>query len=210
MPLLNIGMKQLLDQPIVLHDVVSAAYQSHIRHNFMGEGICPWYYTTESTQEGEVFETTSVLFHLMHFFMQGGKQSSFFDLVQPLMWEIIEKSGLPFHEFLQVRAISQFPFNTARTHNKVHTDLPMLQEPYATAVYYINGGDLGIDGDTVIFNETVLDIPEEQVNSKYKSFTEKMRVSPQQGSAVIFPGHQYHSSTLPTKTARAVLNFSWR
>lgn len=194
-------------EPIVIQDTISTYSQNELRDRLLGENSAPWYFTHESTQVGGAIDTHSVLYHMLYYYEWGGKYSELFELAKPIMWEIISKSGLPFKEFLQVRAVVQFPIITQRTHNFIHTDL-VLDSEYFTGVYYLN--DLGVDGDTVIFNETDREIPKNLVPSVYEKFTEKMRVTPEQGKAVLFNGHQYHASTLPTKAVRGVLNFSWR
>lgn len=199
-------MSNDLTKPIIVHDIIPEQYQCEIQHRFIGENTMPWYFTYESTQEGGEVETCSVMFHMLQFKKWGNSTSPQFDFVKPLLWQAINQAGLPFHEFLQVRAICQFPVPATRKHNLIHTDLedPV---PYYTGVYYVNGD---IDGDTLIFNETFNDVPPDQVVNQYKNFTEMMRVTPRRGSAVIFSGHQYHCSSLPTKKTRCILNFSWR
>jgi hypothetical protein len=194
-------------EPTVVEDSVSIHSQNEIRNRFLGENSAPWFFTYESTQLGDTIDSHSVLYHMLYYYKSGGKHSELFELAKPIMWEIISKAGLPFNEFLQVRAVSQFPIITKRTHNFIHTDLDLDGE-YFTGVYYLN--DENVDGDTVIFNETDREIHKSQVAKHYTNFTEKMRVTPKQGKAVIFNGHQYHASTLPTKSVRGVLNFSWR
>jgi hypothetical protein len=199
-------MSQVLDKPLVVHNVISKQYQAELEHRFVGENTLPWQFTYETTQEGGNIETASVMFHMFQYKAWGTSVSPHFDFIKPLLYELIQQSGTPFTEFLQVRAICQFPVITNRKHNLIHTDLedPV---PYHTGVYYVTDN---CDGDTVIFNETFYNVPPDQVKEKYKSFTEMQRVNPIRGSAVMFPGSQYHSSTLPTKKVRSVLNFSWR
>ena len=195
-----------LEKPIVIPDIISEQYQAEIEHRFIGENTMPWYFTYESTQEGGNIDTTSVMFHMFQYKKWGNHVSPHFDFIKPLLWEAIKRSGLPFTEFLQVRSVCQFPVRTVRKHNLIHTDLEDTV-PYYTGVYYVNGD---VDGDTVIFNETITDVSACQVAERYKTFTEMMRVTPQRGSATIFHGHQYHCSSLPTKKTRCILNFSWR
>lgn len=196
----------MLTEPLVLRDTISKKYQEEIEYRFIGENTLPWYFTHETTQENEKVETASVMFHMFQYYRWGNSTSQHFDFIKPLLYELIEKSGTPFTEFLQVRAVCQFPIITERQHNLIHTDLadPV---PYHTGVYYVNDD---VDGDTIIFNETFHDVPPDQVIDRYKSFTLKQRVTPSRGGVVMFPGYQYHSSSLPTKKVRCILNFSWR
>jgi len=195
-------------EPLVIENSISSYTQDEIEYRFLKDNSTPWYLTHETTQLGESIDSHSVLFHLLYSAKDGGKFSELYELVKPVMLEIIARANLPFNEFLQVRAVSQFPIATKRTHNFIHTDLPELDGEYFTAVYYIN--DTNVDGDTVIYNETAREILRHVVPSVYESFTEKKRVTPKRGSTTIFNGNQYHASTLPTKAVRAVLNFSWR
>lgn len=194
-------------EPIVVNDAISVYSQKELKNRFLGENSAAWYFTHESTQLGGKIDTHSVMYHMLYHSEWGNKHSELFELAKPIMWEIISKANLPFNQFLQVRAVSQFPIITKRTHNFIHTDLD-LESEYFTGVYYLNDDD--VDGDTVIFNETDRQIHKSQVPTNYENFTEMLRVHPESGKAVIFNGHQYHASTLPTKAVRGVLNFSWR
>jgi hypothetical protein len=199
-------MKQLLDTPVIVHDAVSLQYQQEIEQRFMKQNTLPWYFTYETTQEYGEVETSSVMFHMFQYKKWGDSVSPHFDFIKPLLYELIDRSGVGFREFLQVRAITQFPVKLKRTHNLIHTDLED-PEPYCTGVYYITEN---VDGDTVLFDKTYYDVPPEQVVSNYKDFKEIQRVNPRRGSAVMFPGCRYHASTIPTIRTRAVINFSWR
>lgn len=65
-----------------------------------------------------------------------------------------------------------------------------------TLLYYVNNSD----GDTVFYNEKFTGEP-------LGLLTEKMRVTPKKGRAVIFDSNQVHSATVPTnKSYRAVIN----
>ena len=69
-----------------------------------------------------------------------------------------------------------------------HTDLMV---PHYVCLYYIND----TDGDTIFF--------EDDKNTIFK------RVSPKKGRVVIFDGSIFHSSSSPTTTPRAVINYNF-
>jgi hypothetical protein len=63
-------------------------------------------------------------------------------------------------------------------------------------LYYVNNSD----GDTVFYNEKYTGQPLDYL-------TEKMRVSPKKGRAVIFDSNQVHAASIPTEKAyRVVIN----
>lgn len=195
------------DKFLEIKDGIPKAYQHELERLFTDKDSIPWFLTTETTQEGDKVEVTSVMYHSLYYYkIPGGSNSFLFNIVKPACWQIIEKAGLEFNEFLQIRAVMQFPVRTERTHNLIHTDVEERAFGYYTAVYYVNDGT---DGDTVLFDETVLDVKKEEVQSRYHSFKQIARVTPEKGKTTIFQGNRYHSSTLPTKKTRFVLNFSW-
>lgn len=196
----------MIDKYLMIENCISTNYQDEIENLLTGADVVPWYLTTEVTSENEKIELTSVMYHMMYYFKHGGITSELFHRVKPIVWEIADKAGLPFHDFLQIRSVLQFPVITDRTHNLIHTDIQERIDDYYTAVYYVNEG---IDGDTVIFDELSTDIHYSQVKDCYKNFKEITRSSPKKGKAVVFNGHRYHASTLPTKKTRCILNFSW-
>ena len=192
---------------IVLDNVIPRAYQDDIESVFLGDNSMPWYFGIETTQENERVEVTSVMYHMAYYFKRNGACSEIYNRVKPALWTMIERAGLPFHEFLQIRAIIQFPVITERTHNFIHTDVEERNNiPYYTGVYYVNDNT---DGDTVLFDELSSNIPHFRVQENYRNFQEIHRVNPKKGRVTIFDGQRYHSSTLPTQRTRSVLNFSW-
>lgn len=191
---------------ITIKNCIPIQFQDEIEQIFTSTEVLPWYLGTETTQEYEKIEVTSIIYHMLYDHRGIGITSEVFHRIKPVVWEICEKAKLPFHEFLQIRAVAQFPIITNRTHNFIHTDIELRNEPYYTAVYYINSD---VDGDTIIFDETTDSIPRDSVQEKYKEFTKIANVSPEKGKVTVFPGKRYHASTLPTKKTRYILNFSW-
>lgn len=194
------------DKFLCIEDCISKPFQDEIESLLTGADVVPWYLTTETTNENEKVEVTSVMYHMMYYFKHGGMTSELFNRIKPAVWEIADKANLPFHDFLQIRAVLQFPIITERTHNLIHTDIQERTDCYYTAVYYVNDET---DGDTVIFDEQATDIHHSQVKDRYRDFKEIARVSPKKGKATVFRGTRYHASTLPTKKTRCILNFSW-
>lgn len=196
----------MIDSYITIDNCIPKSQQNDIDFLLTEPNKIPWYFTTESTYENEKIEKTSVMYHMMYYYLNGGITSELFHSTKSILWNIAEKAELPFHEFLQIRAVVQFPIKTERTHNLIHTDIQERVDDYYTAVYYVNDET---DGDTVIFDQISKDIHHTQVKNQYKKFTEIARISPTKGKATVFHGTRYHASTLPTRKTRFILNFSW-
>lgn len=79
-------------------------------------------------------------------------------------------------------------------YNPPHLDSPVPN--HISAVYYIEDSD----GDTVIFDKALPDEP--------YGLTPILKNSPVQGTALVFPSKQFHSSSLPIiNSTRLIMNF---
>lgn len=73
------------------------------------------------------------------------------------------------------------------------------KSPHKTLVYYVND----TDGDTVFYDQWY-------DGTDRLDFTVQQRIHPKAGSAVIFDGLQYHSTSYPTKDVRAFININYK
>ncbi len=67
-------------------------------------------------------------------------------------------------------------------------------------MYYVNDAD----GDTVLYDylsKNIKDIP------NYEDIKIVNKMTPKQGSVIVFDGMTWHSSTQPTKGPRCIINF---
>lgn len=199
-------MFNMMPAPVVVDNVIVDQYQAEIEHAFVSQNSAPWYFLREHDQDGSLVDPVNVMFHMIYSQQQGGVNSNLYELVKPLLYELVNRSGAGFREFIQVRAMCHFPVITTRKHTTIHTDFDD-PTPYCTGVYYVNRN---IDGDTILYDKNHYDIPQEQVVDRLDEFNEVLRVKPDRGSAVLFPGSVYHAGQTPTKKPRVLLNFSWR
>ena len=70
------------------------------------------------------------------------------------------------------------------------------KEKHLVVLYYV----VDSDGDTVIYNNK--SIPDN------KKFTELKRVTPKQGTAVVFDGGYYHTAEQPKDYTRVIINYN--
>ena len=120
-----------------------------------------------------------------HVFLPTRKYSTdFFNNIAYRLSTIIKK---PIIEIPQGRVWIQIPNNGMPIHPP-HTDLDF---PHWVCLYYVNDSD----GDTIFFKD--------DQKTKIKS------VSPKKGRIVFFDGSIYHSSSVPTKHHRIVVNINF-
>jgi len=190
-----------LDQDVIIFDdIIPEVYQNwlldciynpelkwHIKHHAISDrfeddprnGFCSFHYLYEMDERGE-------LSPLCNAFM-------------PL--------ALQFREKLQCECLMRMRVNNVPIFPKQQIQLPHVDcyvKNSWVVIYYLDDAD----GDTVIYNQRAED-PEsyiKQVNED--KWSVKMQIQPKKGRAVAFKGDLFHSSTLPTRNQRSVVNIN--
>ena len=134
----------------------------------------------------------------VHPFFDEGEFHPFFDLVEPFKLYMEDHNIFP-KRLIRIKANMMmrepdFPLNH---YNTPHTDIKDIDsDKIYSLLYYLNDSD----GDTFIFNEVGITIPDK--------LTIAHRVTPKQGRAVIFKSNQFHASSPPIDSLkRMVINF---
>jgi hypothetical protein len=95
-------------------------------------------------------------------------------------------------------AIHAITRNISKTDN-IHINFGM---PHLVMLYYVNDSD----GDTVIFDKTLDDIPNGiHYPDEYCTLNITHRISPKRGRVLFFDGKFYHASSSPTKSVRSII-----
>jgi hypothetical protein len=134
-----------------------------------------------------------------------GIQSPICPMLLPILFSFVEQAKLEYNALLRIR-VGLFPRTAiAAKHHNPHVD---FSQPHQTAVYYVNDSD----GDTVVFKETVDDVPMSQVArfSNDGKFRIAKRVSPAKGKMMAFDGRHYHASMHPMNaSSRIAITFNF-
>lgn len=120
----------------------------------------------------------------------------------PIVANCVDELGIKyqFKNLEAGRVFMQLP-NGASHQNEPHID---SDKPHWVFLYYVNDSD----GDTVLFEK--LSPWNTTVVYGEVSHKETQRITPKQGSCIIFDGSIYHASSSPTKNKRCVVNFNYR
>ena len=127
-----------------------------------------------------------------------GENSSFYQRIVPLIFSIEENTGEKINNLLRVRL--GMTLNSGESGGIIlpHVD---YEAPHKTLLYYLNDSD----GDTLFYKEMFKGSQKDQ-----KEFNVTKTNAPKMGTAVLFDGHIYHSSSLPTKNIfRITLNINF-
>ena len=194
----------MFNDPLIIDDCISRKFSDHIKSVLMSAQI-EWYYQYDITYPEEKmpigFTPRPGLSHLYYDNVRSNRPlSQWYHLVFPVLLEACDKAGVKFDELMRARSFMHLPANpNTNLLNHPHIDYEI---PHLVCLYYVNDSD----GPTVVYNETLRDIKEE--NLKLEDLTVRMEIEPKQGRCVFFDGHIYHSSTQPVNGSRAVINFN--
>ena len=132
--------------------------------------------------------------------------------ILPLMFEICDLSGIKITNKNQVDRIVprlQTMLSSNNQINDIHID---RGENHYVIIFYPHN----IDGETILYNETTLDLSYSKYNKMNpyekkeatKNFTILEKISPRENRAVVFNGNRYHASSSPSKGPRCIINMN--
>ena len=165
----------------VFKNVINKQKQEELKTLMLENRIFPWYFIKD------VSASKQSRSGMQHEFcsIQKGINSKYFDNVLPII-HFIKKHEL---RVLRVNSFLQFPNPSFKTYDTPHYDLPTRKNKYTVFLYYV----LDSDGDTVFFD-------------KNKKIIKK--VTPKQGTAVMFDGKYLHTAYQSNKHMRCIINFN--
>ena len=190
---------------IEIDDVIPKLYQDQIEKE---TGTLAWFFHPESARPGLEFSNNYGGFFHMGYDITSATPvvSAINAILVPVLFIFCDRAKIQLNTLLRVRLgmFTKTPIDVA--YHNPHVD---FYEPHNVALYYVNDSD----GDTVVFNETSVDLNVQQSvrYSNENKFTELKRISPKKGRMAWFDGKQYHASMHPmTHSHRIVVTFDFR
>jgi hypothetical protein len=124
------------------------------------------------------------------------KFSSIHDLGSNILHTFAKKHGIKVKEILRIKANI---LNKTDKQNHIHPPHVDMTTPHMVLLYYVNDSD----GDTIIFHQ-------KHSSDQDPVLTVNRSISPKAGSAIMFDGLTYHSSSSPQYTEeRIVININF-
>ena len=184
----------------VFENIISPTMQNIIKSEIFSLGF-PWVLLDNITYSENSGDTAYGLNHVFY-----KKETHFtqpiFPYLLPILTECVERTHLEYktEDILAGRIFMQLPRGT-QTQNEPHIDTPI---PHWVFLYYVNDSD----GDTVLFEK----MSPWNTSTEYGEtvFTEVKRITPKQGTCVVFDGSIFHASCSPTAIKRCVVNFNYK
>jgi hypothetical protein len=136
------------------------------------------------------------------------KEQRYFIL--PLILKICDLSNIEISNKNQISRITprlQTMISSNNEINDIHTD---KEQNHYVIIFYPHN----IDGDTILYNQTTLDLSDSKFNKMNvgekkeatKNFTILKKITPKENQVVVFDGNRYHASSSPTKGPRCIIN----
>jgi hypothetical protein len=122
--------------------------------------------------------------------------SFIYDIGSEILNTFAKKNGINVKKILRVKANTVYKKEEANTIHPPHIDMHI---PHFVFLYYINDSD----GETVIFDQ-------KYSSKELPELTVKDKITPKAGTAIVFNGLNYHSSSAPTiNNKRSVININF-
>jgi hypothetical protein len=138
------------------------------------------------------------------------KEQRYFIL--PLILKICDLSNIKILNKNQISKIVprlQTMLSSNNEINDVHID---KEQTHYVIIFYPHN----IDGDTILYNQTTLDLSYSKFNKMNveekkeatKNFTILKKITPKENQVVVFNGNRYHASSSPNKGPRCIININ--
>jgi len=183
------------------YDVIgSKAYLNYL-NEFITSNAFDWYYMSSTAYQKET-ECKPYNFSFYHLLVNKSEQvSNHWSLFLPLVYELVEKSGVIDHYVARVRLglITKAPY-----HN-VHAPHCDFINEHKTILYYLNESD----GDTFFYSNKFKLSDDKKEPYRYETFDVSYQNHYRKNSMILFDGHTYHSSSSPMHhDSRIALNIN--
>lgn len=138
------------------------------------------------------------------------KEQRYFIL--PLIFKICDLSNIEILNKNQISRITprlQTMLSSNNEINDIHID---KEQNHYVVIFYPHN----IDGDTILYNQTILDLSHSKFNKMNveekkeatKNFTIFKKITLKENQVVVFGGNRYHASSSPSKGPRCIININ--
>jgi hypothetical protein len=176
----------------IFDDIVDLKIQEEIKNCLFNPKNFYWFFVSDVSNLNKEKNKYPGFVH--QFVLNEKENSPFLKLILPIIKNSCKKIEYNYKKIIQSRAFLQMPnnLNNENILNDVHID---DIEDHMVVLYYVCDSD----GETIIYKNYKND-------DENLKLIKKKTILPKQGRVVIFDGHYYHTSILPKKNVRCVIN----
>lgn len=181
---------------IVLDDVISKGYQDYLETLLLNNMDMGWCLIRDLDSIKDNQSSDSSVGFSIQAISDGVDHGMLAFIFKSLGYAISEKLNINIKSFINARTFLQVPNNLSSS-PRYHVDYP---KPHMVLLYYVNESD----GNTLILKQRY---PFSYAKISGLTTGEVIReIEPRKGRVVMFDGSLFHSSSVPTKNLRCVIN----
>jgi hypothetical protein len=183
----------------IIDNVISKEYQDYLEQLLLDSNDLPWF-LIRNLNEIKSNQTNTHTSGLSIQSISDGKDHGMLALIlRSLAYSLAEKLDISINEIFNARTFLQLPGgNISETiAREYHVD---YAKPHKVLLYYVNDSD----GDTIVLKQKY-----PFSHNRISGLTQGevlQQISPKKGRVVMFDGSHFHSSTVPSKQLRCVIN----
>ena len=191
----------------VFEDVIPIDKQELIRYDMLESKKFPWFYQAFSSFNMDDKFHANFPINMHPFLQDYDVKSSYYPNIEFIAWEGAKRAGFN-HELTQIfqaRAYLQYPlseeFQPRHLIDSLHCDSDI---EHLVVLYYV----IDAEGDTILTDKRREGNDYIDRTLRVEDHTIIKRVTPKQGSALVFDGRYYHTTQQPQRNIRSVINFN--
>lgn len=183
----------------IIDDVISKEYQDYLESLLLSNSDMTWHLIKDVRQVVPTEKEYSLPSMSIQAITDGDEHGILSFVFKGLAYAIAEKMDIKIKTILNARTFLQFPGGNLNDFIEKEYHVDTLR-PHKVLLYYVNESD----GNTIILKQRY-----PFAYNKVSGLTTGevlQEITPKKGRVIMFDGAQFHSSTVPTKNLRCVIN----
>ena len=183
----------------IIDDVISKDYQDYLEQLLLDSNDLPWFLIRNLNEIKSNQQNTHTAGLSIQSISDGKDHGMLALIFRSLTYSLAEKLDISINEIINARTFLQLPGgNLSETIvREYHVD---YAKPHKVLLYYVNDSD----GETIVLKQKY-----PFSHNRISGLTQGevvQQISPKKGRVVMFDGSHFHSSTVPSKQLRCVIN----
>ena len=184
----------MIKEVLVFDNIIPESIQNKIKDTMLEQ--VPWFYNHDVSIINNPHQARPGFSHLFHY--NGKVNSDYWAFANMIIENTANKLDIKKYEVNKSRSFLQLPLQESFTGTDIDSPHVDLQTPHLVFLYYV----LDSDGDTVIYKN--------KTDGSTRPFFDELevlqKITPKQGSVVVFDGLHWHTAEQPRKNVRCVIN----
>lgn len=184
----------MIKEVLVFENIIPESIQNKIRDTMLEQ--VPWFYNHDVSIINNPRQQRPAFSHLFHY--NGQVNSDYWSFPNMIIENTAKKLDITKYEVNKSRSFLQLPLEKNFTGDEIDSPHVDLQIPHLVFLYYVCDSD----GDTVIYKNKT----DGSTVPYFDELEVLQKITPKQGSVVVFDGLHWHTAEQPRKNVRCIIN----